>query len=81
MTRTQFVQRLAWLEAQWTPRPPVEVDAVALLTQAGITPDPWQVQVLQTPTPGCCSTAAGSRGKVRSRRPWPWPQRSASRAA
>ncbi len=63
MTRTAFVTRLERLERQqWPPQPPP--DALALLTMAGIQPDPWQVQVVQSSAPrlllNCCRQSGKS---------------------
>ena len=63
-TRTESARRLATVEARCTP-PPVGVgDAVALLEQAGITPDPWQRAVCLAPAPRalwlCCRQSGKS---------------------
>jgi hypothetical protein len=63
MTRTEFTRRLAWLEGQQRPQQ-VPPDALELLTMAGITPDPWQVQVVQSSAPrlllNCCRQSGKS---------------------
>lgn len=64
ITHTQFQQRLAWLEHRIRPHEAVLPDALSLMQQAGITPDPWQAQVVQTPTPrlllNCCRQSGKS---------------------
>jgi hypothetical protein len=61
--RSTFAARLERLEAQYAPLPPAEADAVALLTQAGITPDPWQVVVCRAPAPRSLWLCARQTGK------------------
>jgi hypothetical protein len=48
MTRTQFVSRLAWLEARVTRTRTETPDAVQLMRQAGMEPDPWQAALLRS---------------------------------
>jgi len=47
MTRAQFVARLQGVEARARQQHQPRLDAVGLMRQAGMEPDPWQAQVLR----------------------------------
>src|SRR5712691_792234 len=64
MSRTQFMSRLAWVEAQHHRGHQKVLDVVALMRQSGMTPDPWQIEVARSQSSrtllNCCRQSGKS---------------------